>query len=253
MTLKTEFMLELHKLRHRRVPLMFLALFAILALWLMWCMDDVDPSRFNDVGALLYINLLLMNTILCPIILAALASRMCDMEQLGNTYKWLCTIERPEHIYRAKALTGGFYVAVLCLMQTVLYHILLLPYGGSPRGRLASLAVTLALTALCIFILQLNLSLRCTNQLTPIFLNIGGTFIGLFSWFLPQWPLRYLLPWGYYAALCNTGYFYDKAARYTTYYWDSYPFFWLLLLAAVTAALYLRGRNNFLKTVRETM
>ena len=91
MSKKTEFALEMRKLRHRHIPLLFLMVFALITAWTYWCIHDLDASRLNDVSAMVFTNLLLMNTILCPIVLAALASRMCDMEQMGNTYKWLCT------------------------------------------------------------------------------------------------------------------------------------------------------------------
>lgn len=256
MTKKTEFYLEMKKLRRRNLPLLFLVTFAAIALWLGWCLKDLDATRTNDMSAVIYINLLLMDTILCPVMLAAAASRMCDMEQLGNTYKWLCTIQKPEHIYRGKVLAGSFCLTVFTLMQVALFAVLAsrVEAAGSLRPQLLlNLFGNLFLSSLCIFILQLNLSIRFTNQLTPIFISIGGTFTGLFSWFLPQWPLRYLIPWGYYAALCNTGYWYDEATRYTTYYWYAYPFFWMLILMAAIAALYHCGRRSFLRIVRETM
>lgn len=253
MTKRTEFFLELKKLRHRWIFSLFFAALALLTLWLAWCLNDFNPDSINDVSPMLFLNLLLMNTILCPVMLAAVASRMCDMEQLGNTYKWLCTIQKPEHIYRGKVLVGSFCLACFCAAQTVVCGILLYLLTGKASGHGLSLFADLFLTSMCVFIFQLNLSLKCVNQLTPIFVSIGGTFIGLFSWFLNQWPLRYLIPWGYYAALCNAGYDYDEATRYTTCYWTGFPILWAILLVAATAAMYLWGKHNFLKTVRETM
>lgn len=253
MTRRIEFGLEMRKLRHRHIPAMFFMTFVVITAWMYWCIKDLDASKTNDVSAVVFTNLLLMNTILCPVMVAVLASRMCDMEQMGDTYKWLCTIQKPEHIYRGKVMVGGFWLTVFSLLQAVLFRILTTPFGAVAMPRLVSLYLSIYLPALCIFILQLNLSLRYTNQLTPVFLSIGGTFAGLFSWFLYQWPLRYLIPWGYYAALCNTGLDYDKAARYSTYYWYKYPVLPGLILIAATAVLYCRGRKHFLKTVRETM
>ena len=100
MIYKKEICLELRKLRHRHTPALFLAVFALISAWMAWCFHDMDISRINDPAAMIYINMLLMNTILCPITAAVLASRMCDMEQIGDTYKWLCTMQKPEHIYR---------------------------------------------------------------------------------------------------------------------------------------------------------
>ena len=62
---------EAKKLRRRRLPLLFFMVFLLIAAWILWCLDDLDTSRLNDVGAMLYINLLLMNTILSPVVLAA--------------------------------------------------------------------------------------------------------------------------------------------------------------------------------------
>lgn len=257
MTRKKEFCLELRKLRHRRILTLFLITYVLIVIWMCWCLDDLEPARTNDVAALVFINLLLMNTILCPVAAAALASRMCDMEQSGDTYKWLCTIQKPEHIYRGKVLVGSIILAAFSLLQSVLFGIIAAPYETGGLSRLVFISLTLFLTlfmtSLCIFILQLNLSLRFTNQLTPIFISIGGTFMGLFSWFLNRWPLRYLIPWGYYAALCNTGLEYDRSIRYTTYYWTAYPVLWAAILLAAITILYLYGQKHFLKTVREIM
>ena len=257
MIYKKEICLELRKLRHRHTPALFLAVFALISAWMAWCFHDMDISRINDPAAMIYINMLLMNTILCPITAAVLASRMCDMEQIGDTYKWLCTMQKPEHIYRGKVLVGTVYMAVFSLMETVLFHFLTAPIEPDGSSRLAvlyaSLFFALFQTSLSIFIVQLNLSLKFSNQLTPIFISIGGTFTGLFSWFLHQLPLRYLIPWGYYAAMCRTGYVYDEAARYTTYYWTPYPYLWTAVLAAAIAFLYDWGQKNFLKTVQKTM
>lgn len=257
MTCKKEFCLELRKLRHRHVPALFLAVFALISAWMAWCLNDMDPSRISDPAALIYMNLLLMNTILCPFTAAVLASRMCDMEQVGDTYKWLCTIQKSGHIYRGKVLVGGVYMAVFSLMQTALFQLLTAAFepDGSPRlaASCMSLFFALFLTSLSIFIVQLNLSLKFSNQLTPVFISIGGAFTGLFSWFLHQLPLRYMIPWGYYAALCRTGYRYDEAARYTTCYWHPYPYLWTAVLAAAIAFLYHWGQKNFMKTVQETM
>ena len=244
---------EAKKLRRRRLPLLFFMVFLLIAAWILWCLDDLDTSRLNDVGAMLYINLLLMNTILSPVVLAAAASRMCDMEQAGNTYKWLCTMERPVHIYRGKMLVGALCVLLFALAQTLLLALLLTIYGGSVLGICTPFFMSLLVYFLALFTLQLNLSLRFSNQLSPIFISIGGTFAGLFSWFLNQLPLRYLLPWGYLAALCPAGYNYDRASRYTAYYWHPYPAVWLAVLALFFLFLYGLGRRNFCKIVEENI
>ena len=73
MIYKKEICLELRKLRHRHTPALFLAVFALISAWMAWCFHDMDISRINDPAAMIYINMLLMNTILCPITAAVLA------------------------------------------------------------------------------------------------------------------------------------------------------------------------------------
>ncbi|WP_419029174.1 hypothetical protein [Eisenbergiella tayi] len=70
MSKKTEFALEMRKLRRRHIPILFLMVFVLITAWTYWCIDDLDVSRLNDVSAMVFTNLLLMNTILCPIVMA---------------------------------------------------------------------------------------------------------------------------------------------------------------------------------------
>lgn len=251
MKMETVLWLEWLKLRRRGIPLLFAAVFLLTALWMGWSFGKSDASGINDQRIMIYLNLLLISTILVPITLAALACRLCDMEQMGNTYKWICTIEEPEAVYRGKVLTGILNLTVLSLLECGIYEVLAVPAGGASLLRGFQLFFTLFLAGTAIFILQLNLSLWFSNQLTPVLISIGGTFAGLFSWFLPDFPLRYVIPWGYYGVLCNAGYIYDEANRYTTCYWTGYRVIWAVFLALAAVLIYLRGQKRFLSAVRE--
>ena len=162
-------------------------------------------------------------------------------------------MERPSLIYRGKMLVGALCVLLFALAQTLLLALLLTIYGGSVLGICTPFFMSLLVYFLALFTLQLGLSLRFSNQLSPIFISIGGTFAGLFSWFLNQLPLRYLLPWGYLAALCPAGYNYDRASRYTAYYWQPYPAVWLAVLTLFFLFLYGLGKRNFCKIVEENI
>lgn len=246
-------LLELKKLRRRYVPAMFLACLGLMAAWMWWVVRDLNPASLNDPSAMLYLNLLLMNTILSPIVLAAAASRMCDMEQLGNTFKWLCTMQKPEQIYQGKVAAGVLFLAGFSMLQAIFYDLFCIQEGIFAPARALWLFVSLFLPGMILFLLQLNLSMFFTNQLTPMFFCIGGTFAGLFSWFLPGLPLRYLIPWGYYAALCSTGYDYNEAIRYTTYFWEPVPVLPGLLCLIVLLLLYWSGKKSFLNNIRKTI
>ena len=66
-------------------------------------------------------NLLLINTILTPLLLAVTASRMCDIEQAGNTYTWIFTMQLPETFLASKLMAGGIHILIFDLHQTIFY------------------------------------------------------------------------------------------------------------------------------------
>lgn len=87
----------------------------------------------------------LYNTIFMPLTLAAMASRLCDAENKGNTYKLLCTMQQKKIIFDAKLLMGIFYVLIFTALEAGVIPLLanLLPFTQKlpVRHYLAFLAV----------------------------------------------------------------------------------------------------------------
>ena len=220
------------KLKRKHIQLMFLAVFFVSAAWIGYCVYDMDMSRLNYMPAMITMNFLIMNTILSPIIIAALASRISDVELSGGTYKWIACMQSPESIIYSKIITGVFQIFVYAAAQSIFLYIVCLMYGVLPWHNVLLFFIAVFFTFFEIFIFQLNLSLWSQNQLTPLFIGIAGTFAGLFSWFLPQIPLRFVIPWGYFAALCNIGMNYDSVSRFAQYYYTKFPVLWLVVLIA---------------------
>ena len=87
------------------------------------CIRDRSNSYLAkpEASAEGYFNLLfqlpLLNTIFLPLILAVMASRICDAENKGNTYKLLCTMQEKKKIFDAKLLLGGIYILFLTLLE----------------------------------------------------------------------------------------------------------------------------------------
>ena len=243
--LKTEF----QKLRRRYIWFFFAADLGITILWIIYTIYDLNLERINETTGMLGTNLLLINTILTPLVLAVVASRMCDIEQTGNTYTWIFTMQSPESFLNSKLAAGGIYLLFFDLLQTAFYTVLNQSYIPGWSVHYLEFFVTVFTVHFFLFLLQLLLSLRFENQLLPLFVSIGGTFAGLFSWFLHQIPLRYMIPWGYFAALCNIGMNYDEATRYSYYYFDSYPIIWLIILFFATGLCYFFGKRSFIRQI----
>ncbi|MFR3031348.1 MAG: ABC transporter permease [Blautia sp.] len=243
--LKTEF----QKLRRRHLWLLFAAALGFIILWALWAVRDLDLTRLNDTTGMLYQNFMLINSIVTPLVLAVAASRMCDIEQTGRTYSWIFTVESPTAFLQSKLLAGAIHLSVFDLIQSVFFFTLNQAYRPGWKIYYFEYFVSLIAIHLFLFLFQLLLSLRFENQLLPLFVSIGGTFVGLFSWFLGQYPLRYLIPWGYFSSLCNVGLNYDSATRHSTYYWNHYPLQWLLVLLICTGVLYFLGKKYFCRQI----
>ena len=117
---------EFQKFHRRHMWLLFFLSFALICAWMLWCVKDLDLTKLNSTTAMLEINLLLINTIVTPLVLATAASRMCDMEQVGSTYTWIFTMQSPGSFFKSKLLAGLLYLLVFDLLQTVLLVVCLL-------------------------------------------------------------------------------------------------------------------------------
>lgn len=218
--------------------------------WLYWIFSRLDDVERAEGCYYLLMNMPVVNTVTLPIMAAVVASRLCDMENKGNTYKLLCTLQEKGEIFRNKLILGSLYILFFSLLQLCLIFFLVWNYRIPQElsvGQVGYFFFSTLVTSIVLLLLQEILSLMMDNQLYPLFIGLIGTFIGLFSWFFPNLPLRYMIPWGYYCVGCTVNYIYDKETRVMEFFTIpfSYGGFAALLLFAVL--LYLYGRNLFLK------
>ncbi len=107
------FRVELYKTRHRLLWLLPVSVpFALL----MLCATNSYLRKPEVSGSGYYTVLFhytMYNTIFLPLILAALASRICDAENKGNTYKLLCTMQQKHSLFHVKLLLGALYILLL--------------------------------------------------------------------------------------------------------------------------------------------
>ena len=213
---------ELLKMRHKYI---FLTLLAITAAGLVFSLYGDCSGEFiqkNGWCMMLY-QLPLANGIFFPIACLVISSRLADTEHKASSYKQLFTLEKRGRIYDAKLMTG----LSMTLLSVLIYWSVLLVFGkiirfyGEPPMELylRYLACTAAATAV-LYILQHGISMLFKNQAVSFFTGAIGTFIGVFSMFLPQLPLlRQLIPWGFYGALQFMGlYGWTSEERYANAY-----------------------------------
>lgn len=194
----------------------------------------------------------LINSIFFPLLSIIIASRLCDLEHKGSCLKLICTLTPRGRLYDAKLLYGMFITqscVVLFWAATIIYGMLYGFRGTLPiKLYLLYLLFTLAPTA-AVYCFQHALSMSFKNPAVPFFTGVLGEFVGLFSMFLPQYPLlRRTVIWGYYGALSFMGmYGYTRETRYTYAYLEHMGYDWAAfgILIALTIGIYLIGKNIF--------
>lgn len=244
------FFTEWRKLRHRKIGLIYLAAFTVIFLWTAWCMRDMKRYILEQGCYYLLLNLPLMNAVFLPTILAAVESRLCDIELKGNTFKMLCTMQPRKSIYHVKLLIGTLYLLLFSLAETALIPLLCHFFHVQqplPWDQLCIFFFSTFTVGLVLILIQQPLSLLFENQLFPLFFGLGGTFVGLFSWFFPQLPLRYLTPWGYYCVGATVNMLYDESTREMTLYTIPFPTKAFSVFLAFGLLVYLTGKRQFMK------
>lgn len=196
--------LEWYKCRRRQVPLVCLGLLGAQMVWMGVFLLRQEQEDLAQGWMLLLYNLALVDAIMLPLTVAVLASRNCEGEHKGSTWKLLETMVTPGQLYAAKLGWGTVVLAVLLLVRSGLFialGLLLDLPGGVPWGRwgwftLISLAVSLAL-----YTLQQGLSLRFANQAVALVVGLCGSFWGCCPCSSP-WGSSVVSPGGIMAFYC---------------------------------------------------
>lgn len=244
------FLTEIKKAKGKLLWSILLGVLLLDFVWMCWIFSDADETALTEGCYQLLMNLPMVNTITMPIMAAVTASRLCDMENKGNTYKLLCTLQKKGGIFRNKFILGSLYILLFSLLQLGMILLLTKMFRVSqelPADQIGYFFLSTFATTIVLLLLQEILSLMMDNQLYPLFIGLIGTFAGLFSWFFPNLPLRYIIPWGYYCVGCTINMDYNETTRVARFFTVpfSYTAFAILLLFAIL--LYLYGKNLFLK------
>ncbi len=244
--LKCEFM----KTRRKYI---FLTAIIITAAGLIWGLHGEYSGFFQKNGWMVFLyQLPLINAIFMPIMSIIISSRLADIEHKGIMFKQLAAISEKGRIFDAKFIYGISIVLLCCLLNwiTVIIFGYVNDFAGDVPIKLYLLFLLFTIIpTIAVYIFQHTIAMLFKNQAVTFFSGIIGTFLGLFSMFLPQIPLmRKLFIWGYYGVLQFVGLFgWTKEMRYDSAYFEvmniDWTFFTVLLIISI--AMYIIGRYLF--------
>ncbi len=206
--------LELYKLKHRGVFLTFLLILGVELLFVFsnYGNNKNFLSMVSDPTAPAWEDLIIgpaaINGLFFPILAAVIASRICDMEHKGNTWKLLeCNNQNRKSIWFCKFTI----VATLMMLAILIQAITIVAYGTFvgivqplPFKTLFGFVLGTAMITFVVVTIQVFFSLVCTNQLVPMSIGMVGALIGFISTLLPP-GIRNILIWGNYAELMVLG------------------------------------------------
>lgn len=206
--------LELYKLKHRKVFLTFLVILGVELLFVFsnYGNNNNFLNMISDPAAPAWEDLIIgpaaINGLFFPILAAVIASRICDMEHKGNTWKLLeCNNQNRRSIWFCKFTI----VSTLMMLAIFIQAFIIIAYGNSmgivqplPVRTLLGFVLGTAMITFVVVTIQVFFSLVCTNQLIPMSIGMIGALIGFISTLLPP-GIRNILIWGNYAELMVLG------------------------------------------------
>lgn len=225
---------EIRKARRRHDLLLAVGIAMFVVLW-----TGRTQMRTQDELASFYESMMyalpLMNAVVFPMGMAALASRIWDMETQGNGCRLLFTLQSRGSLFASKALICMAQNALICALELAGLFAVARLKGVTQAPDLRQLAwlaaCTFCVNAMLLFA-HLLLSIRSGTQTVPLAAGMLGSLLGVFAAFLPR-VFSYLMPWGYYVPLGAMGMDWDEETRIATFFardWDTG-------LLAFTAAL----------------
>ena len=195
--------LEFFKMRHRRIALVCMALLGAQLLWEGVDLMRTEPIHHSWLG--MCYDLVILDAVMLPLTMSVLASRNCESEHKGATFKLLETMTTPTRLYASKLAWGAIVSALMLgvrLLSFVGVGYWMAFRGPIPWQELLLYHLGSWAVSVMIYGLQQGLSLRFANQAVALVCGLAGSFLGLMSAFFPYAVAR-LLPWGYYGLMAT--------------------------------------------------
>ena len=192
---------EWQKARRRHDLVLCLTFAVILYLWLGSTAPTGQDELANAYSALFF-GAPIINTILLPVLMAVLASRLWDVEVKGYTAKLLYTLQSRRSLFFGKAVFGLGEIVLMVALEAAVLLLLGHTQGYTeafPAGQFAYLNLCTLTVCTMLYFSELLLALWFSNPLPAVCVGVIGALLGLFSAFMPQ-IASYLCPG---ATLCR--------------------------------------------------
>ncbi|KXY07223.1 ABC transporter permease [Bacillus sp. FSL K6-0067] len=236
--------LEYFKIRRKKIWTMIILFLIVEMLWAFMSISrSIASNPDNRVWESIFFSISSMNGLFMPIISAVVASRICDMEHKGSTWKMLvATNVEHRQLYAAK------YICINSLMLNAIFaQILFIIVFGLIKNFPGTVPIELLtrfifgnlLTTLAITAIQQWVSFSIKNQSFALCLGMLGGFIGMTAGLFPA-AIRHIFIWSYYLELSPVTYLYVEPMGF--YMIQPVSFRIILGALIMTGLFYFAGR-----------
>ena len=220
-----DYSVELKKQKRRHNLLLFLG---VVFAEMFFIFANYQKQRgLADGWMLLFYNMPIMNSLFLPVVVAGFASRLNDIEHKGDMFKCLYTFTTPLRLFFTKYIYGAFSILILVVMQCISMNVMMglldfpKDFGAS---HMLFYGMATFITCMTLFSLHMILSFFHRNQALGISVGILGSFLGLFSAYLPESLFQKLLPWGTFATSLFIRLDWDRQTRETAWILERFDF-----------------------------
>lgn len=245
-----QFLCECKKTKGKLFSIL-LPVLGIIVLWCFWTVHDIDDERRLVGYTYMLTNLLILNSIFLSVTVAVMASRLMDMENKGNTYKLLYTLQKKSAFFNVKLLLSLGHLLLFFQTEAAAVYAIGKILGFTEAFPLMDYVQMQGigfLTSALLFVLQMFFSLCLLNQLYPLFIGLIGSFVGLFSLFFPPASaFLYLCPWSYFTLGSSHVMVWNEETRTTEFLRTPFDTIGFLILLSVFIIAYLAVRRYFLR------
>jgi hypothetical protein len=202
--MNTMIALEFFKMKRRRFFLP-IVLFSIIGI--LWCMVIVIKEwQFSSLNKTMYVlinDLIIVNSMILPLLIGTLCSRLMDIEYSGKTFRLLQTSNQNlNQLFMSKIVTAGIVIILLSLAQSVFIVGMSYLYRVDINIQLLlAFFLSFLLASFVLILLHLSLSLFFEKQSVSIVVALIGGFVGLVTGGMLPWFIQLILPWQYYNLL----------------------------------------------------
>ncbi|MDI9590098.1 MAG: ABC transporter permease [Acidobacteriota bacterium] len=231
-------MLELAKLRRKRVWLVCLGTAALCLMWMAANVTRSAQGSPDGTASLLYMAPL-VNAIVMTLFAAVISSRVCDVDHEAEAWKELLCLQRAGTVFGAKLTCSLMLIVGAVTLETAGLAALAAYKGFADQvglAELTSFAITQIGPCFTVAALVQAIALRWENQFVSLAVGLALSLAGLFSLFFSP-VFQRLVPSGYFGLLSRVRMDWDPVAQVVSFH--TIPFAWgdAALLAALCASI----------------